>query len=246
VDGIRVLHTVEMGIERPFSSIEVVIVSKVVIESEVEERRHHKVALSSSLTVVKEGNGIVNSCLATVGPEIVLIDAEVAVASTIVINTESTVELAKIIADSVTSSVEGNLTERVVNPTRSGRLVVSLAIKGMASNNWILLAISEIRHVAVKVVASATTTRAVKVSIIDHASAIILSKSSHRERGSIALNVTPVPVSTAVIVVSGLSNATNSAQSGTEARVASASEDVAHVVDALTRTTLTTIALRSN
>jgi len=230
----------------PDATIDLIVVGKVVIKAKVVDRGLRKVTLTASLTILEESDLVADSSLATVGPEVVLIDAEIAVAGTIIISTEGTVELAEVAANGVTCGFEGDPTKGVVDPAGSSRLVVRPLVERVASNCSILLAISEIGHVAVKVVASAAATRAVEVTVVNHTAAIVLSNALDGHSGHVALNVAPVPVDTAVVVISSLVDATNSRQDLTKASIAATIEDVAHVVRAKTVLTLTTIALGLN
>jgi len=183
---------------------------------------------------------VTNGSLATVGPEVVLIDAIAAIALTIIINAHLTVELAEVVADSVTSNVELDIAKTIVNPARSAGLVVSDAIVGVASDDGVILAQS-VGLVAVEVSASSAATSAVKVRIVEHAASEVVrlervSAVLHvvvvRNSGLVVANVTPVPVSTAILSIGRSSkvNAALTSEDVAQARVAVAIEDVAEVV----------------
>jgi len=116
----------------------------------------------------------------------------------------------------------------------------------MASDSLVFLADS-VGDIAVEVLAVAAATSTVEVAVVNHATAIVLRDGIvNTDRALVALKGTPVPVSTAVCVVSSLVDATNRGQSLSETRVAEATEDIAHVMRAETIFAFTTVASGKN
>jgi len=243
------LLTVDGSVVRPVATEVDVVVGEVVIETEVAAVRD-RVTLVTSDTVSEEGSRVVDGSLATVSPVVVLIDAEVAVALTVAVSSVA-VELAEELAESVTSGLEVDGAERVVDPTRGGRLVVGDEVEGVASNSGVLNA-SSVGLVAVEVGARSAATSAVEVGVVEHATAIVVLSLRVADSGHVAADVAPVPVNTAVVAASvhieidaTRALAGSEVEDGPETRVAEAVEDVAHVVRALTVLALATVALGS-
>jgi len=159
------------------------------------------------------------------------------------------VELAEVIADSVTSGLELNVTERVVNPPASSRLIVGNLIVGVTGNNRVIGADSGVRDKAVEIRALSAATSSVEDGVVEHTTTLIFNITPLfidivEDSGLVASNIAPIPVSTAVVVIGGLLDATNRGQNLTKARVAVAIEDVAEIVDAQAVSILATIARR--
>jgi len=228
--GVRLLNAVDSRVEWPVATEVLIVVGKVVVESEV--TIGCGVALITSSTLREEVNRVANSSLATVSPVVVLINAKVAIASTIIRSAEDAVELTEVVTHSVTSSLELNLAEGVVNPTASSRLVVVNAVIGMSSNSGIKLTESISRDIAAEVIARAATTSAVKVRVVEHLTTfVVIDVVIIGNSGPVTTEITPVPVSTAELVRSGLKYATRTAlKSKTVTAIAIAVEDVAEVV----------------
>jgi len=226
-----------------------VVVGEVVIEAEI--ARLTLVTEVTSNTAAEKIVVVIDGSLATVSPEIVFIDAEITVAGTIVVLTNLTVELAEVLANSVTSDVEYNVAKTIGDFTTGTRLVVNQLIVGKASNDGVVLAISARRHVSVEIGARCAATSAVEDAIVERAATEVLGVGDGiqlvRDSGLVSNDVAPVPVSTAIVGVRiRHCDATLGVKDATEARIARAVEDVAEVPRALTILVLATIALRGD
>jgi len=226
-----------------------VVVGEVVIEAEI--ARLTLVTEVTSNTAAEKIVVVIDGSLATVSPEIVFVDAEITVAGTIVVLTNLTVELAEVLANSVTSDVEYDVAKAIGDFTAGTRLVVDQLVVGKASNDGVILAIRTRRNVSVEIGARCATTSAVEDAVVEHAATEVLGVVDGiqfvRDSGLIGTNVTPVPVSTTIVGVRiRHRDATLGVKDATEARIARAVEDVAEIPRALTILVLTTIALRSD
>jgi hypothetical protein len=226
-----------------------IVVGEVVIEAEI--ARLTLVTEVTSNTAAEKIVVVVDGSLATVSPEIVFIDAEITVAGTVIVHTNLTVELAEVLANSVTSDVEYNVAKTVGDFTAGTRLVVHQLVVGKAGNDRVVLAISTRRNVSVEIGARRAATSAVEDAVVEHAATEVLGVVDGiqlvRDSGLVSNDVAPVPVSTAIVGVRiRHCDATLGVKNATEARIARAVEDVAEIPRALTILVLTTIALGSD
>jgi len=109
----------------PVLAEERVIVCEVVIKPVRAILKAINVALIIRDTLLEKIDWVIDCRLATVRPEVILVNAEVAVASAIIRLAENSVELAEEVANGVTSNIELNVAKAVVDETRCAWLVIN-------------------------------------------------------------------------------------------------------------------------
>jgi hypothetical protein len=208
-----VLAKVRVIVRKVVVKTKVTIVgSLMALSSTINRVERSSLGNSARYTLLEKYNRVVHSCLTTISPIVILIDAVVAITSTIISLTKDTVDLAEIITNGVTCSSELNLTKAVVDETTSTGLVVDVTVISVTCNNRVLLAVSTSTDVTIKIVTSGTTTSTIESAIVEHAVAIVLrlGQRSHLigDGRLVATDITPVPVGTAILIVSSLVDAT--------------------------------------